>query len=99
MAAMEPVVACDALVGEDVLSPGGERLGTIEQIVIDISQGRIAYAVLAHGGVFGIGEKLFAIPWSAFTHDGEGGGLVLDVARERLENARGPDPICQLLRS
>jgi hypothetical protein len=86
-----PVLPCDTLVGDDVVNAGGEALGRIAHIVLDVSQGKVAYAVLAHGGVFGIGEKLFAVPWSAFVPDAERGCFVLDIQKERLEKARGVD--------
>jgi PRC-barrel domain len=46
-----------------------EDLGTIEHLMIDLENGRVAYAVLSFGGFLGMGDKLFAIPWSALTVD------------------------------
>jgi hypothetical protein len=43
------------------------------------------------GGVFGIGSKLFAIPWSALTLDADEKRFILDAPKERLENAPGFD--------
>ena len=81
------VMSCDMLEGDNVVNGAGEDLGTLEHIVLDIPNGRIAYAVVAHGGVFGIGERLFAIPWSAFTFDADRQCFVLHVDRSRLERA------------
>jgi sporulation protein YlmC with PRC-barrel domain len=85
------VIAAESLQGEKVLNPRGERLGEIEAIMLDVPTGRIVYAVLAHGGIMGIGDKLFAIPWEAFTLDAERRCLVLDVDEERLRRAPGFD--------
>lgn len=53
--------------------------------------GRIAYAVLSFGGFLGMGNKLFAIPWSALTLDADEKRFILNVAKERLDNAPGFD--------
>jgi hypothetical protein len=60
-------------------------------VMLDVPSGRIAYGVLARGGVFGIGERLFAIPWDALTLDASRKCFVLDVDRDRLERAPGFD--------
>jgi sporulation protein YlmC with PRC-barrel domain len=85
------VLAASKLEGDRVRNPAGEDLGKIEEIMIDLASGRVAYAVLSFGGVLGIGDKLFAIPWGALRID-EGEHLfVLDTDRATLENAPGFD--------
>jgi sporulation protein YlmC with PRC-barrel domain len=80
------------LVGADVENMQGEDLGQIEDIVLDPQDGRVAYAVLSFGGFLGLGEKYFAIPWSALTAKaGEDNTLVLNVDKEKLKNAPGFD--------
>ena len=59
--------------------------------MLDVRGGRIAYAVLAVGGVLGIGEKFFAIPWRSLTLDTDNKQFILDVDKERLQNAPGFD--------
>lgn len=85
------VMAADTLQGDPVVNAKGEDLGKIEEIMIDVPSGRMAYAVLSFGGVMGIGDKLFAIPWSALTLDADRECFVLDVDREQLKNAPGFD--------
>jgi hypothetical protein len=53
--------------------------------------GSVCYAVLSSGGFLGMGEKLFAVPWSALTLDTENKRFVLDVEVDRLKNAPGFD--------
>src|SRR5687767_7463824 len=60
------VMAASSLEGESVINRQGESIGEIEEIMLDVASGRIAYAVLAVGGFLGIGEKYFAVPWRAF---------------------------------
>jgi hypothetical protein len=59
--------------------------------MIDLSDGRVAYAVLSFGGFLGMGDKLFAIPWQAFSVAQEEQVLLLDVEKEKLEQAPGFD--------
>ena len=86
------VMSCGTLVGDTVVNRKDEDLGTLEHILIEVASGRIAYAVLACGGVFGLGEKLFAIPWGAFTLDADRNCFVLNIDKEKLEAAPGFDP-------
>lgn len=85
------VVACESIAGASVLGAGGEELGRLEHVVLDVRRGRVAYGVLAHGGVFGLGARLFAIPWEAFTLDAARHCLVLRVDRGGLERSPGFD--------
>ena len=85
------VMDAATLNGDSVVDGAGENLGTIEAIMLDVGSGRIAYAVLSSGGIFGMGAKLLAIPWSALTLDAAQKRFVLSVTREQLENAPGFD--------
>ena len=59
------VISASKLSGGAVKNADGEKLGDIKEIMIDTQTGRVAYAVLGFGGFLGVGDKLFAIPWSA----------------------------------
>ncbi|HEY7943747.1 MAG: PRC-barrel domain-containing protein [Burkholderiales bacterium] len=85
------VMDAASLQGDKVVNAAGEDLGKIEAIMLDVTTGRIAYAVLSFGGFLGMGSKLFAIPWSALTLDARDERFVLDVSKEKLENAQGFD--------
>jgi sporulation protein YlmC with PRC-barrel domain len=85
------VLSASSLKGDDVVDAKDEKLGTVEELMINLESGRIAYAVLSFGTFMGMGGKLFAIPWSALSVDTVEKRLVLDVAKERLENAPGFD--------
>jgi uncharacterized protein YrrD len=84
-------MAASSFEGETVLNHQGDTLGEIEEIMLDIRSGRIAYAVLAVGGFLGMGEKYFAIPWRALTLDTDRKCFLLDVDKDTLENAPGFD--------
>jgi len=85
------IMAADTLEGNDVRNPADEDLGTIEHIMLDVPNGRIAYAVLSFGGFLRMGEKLFAVPWRALTLDTDKHCFVLNASKELLEKAPGFD--------
>jgi sporulation protein YlmC with PRC-barrel domain len=82
----------NTFIGANVENPQGQNLGEIKDIVIDRASGRMAYAVVSFGGFLGMGEKLFAVPWGAFSQPkADKETFVLDVDKERLKNAPGFD--------
>jgi sporulation protein YlmC with PRC-barrel domain len=83
------VLSASTLAGDSVRNPAGEDLGKLDQIMIDIPSGKVAYAVLSFGGVLGMGSKLFAVPWSALKVDEDEKCLILDADKKKLENAPG----------
>ena len=85
------VLAADTLTGDKVVNLQKEDLGKIEHLMIDLQRGRIAYAVLSFGGFLGMGDKLFAIPWSALALDTVEKRFILNVDKELLKNAPGFD--------
>ena len=85
------VLAADTLTGNKVVNRQEEDLGKIEHLMIDLENGRIAYAVLSFGGFLGMGDKLFAIPWSALAVDKVEKRFVLNVDKELLKRAPGFD--------
>lgn len=84
-------LSASSLIGDGVVNPQGEDLGKVDEIMIDINSGRVAYVVLSVGGVLGMGDKLFAIPWDAVTIDTDRQVFVLNVAKQTLEKAPGFD--------
>ena len=77
------------LTGKHVHNHDNEDIGSIEDIVLDLNKGRIAYAVLSFGGLMGLGNKLFAIPWEALQLDANQEYFLLNVSKEKLESAQG----------
>lgn len=79
--------------GMTVKSPDKETIGKIEEIVVELESGHIAYAVLSVGGFLGFQNKLFAIPWEEFVlkHDEADKYFVLDTTKEKLSAAPGFD--------
>jgi sporulation protein YlmC with PRC-barrel domain len=85
------VLSASTLAGDKVVNARGEDIGKIDEIMIDTPTGRVAYAVLSFGGFLGMGDKLFAIPWSRLSLDEDNKVFVLDIDKETLKQAPGFD--------
>jgi hypothetical protein len=83
------LMGADTLIGDSVVNGVEEDLGDIKEIMLDMSTGQVAYAVLAFGGFLGMHEKLFAVPWQALHLDTVNHRFVLNVEKERLRTAPG----------
>ena len=83
---MQNVTRTSKLIGANVQNTKGEDLGEIEDMVVS-KDGRIQYVVLAHGGVLGAGEKLFAIPWKAVRAGDKEDTYIINIDKERLAKA------------
>ncbi len=84
-------LSASTLSGDAIKNIQGESLGDLKDIMIDTASGKVSYAVLSFGGVLGLGDKLFAVPWESLAVDGENKHLVLNVSKERLKDAPGFD--------
>lgn len=85
------LMTAGTLTGDNVVNRNGDVLGEIEDIMLDVPRGRIAYAVMSAGGLLGVGDKLFAIPWQALVLDTDRHCFVLDAPAERFKDAPGFD--------
>lgn len=79
------------LCGDSVYDVAGKFLGEIEELILDIHSGRVAYALMAAGGFPGLGRKLFAIPWSMVTVDRMYRRCIIIIDLERLIDAPSLD--------
>jgi sporulation protein YlmC with PRC-barrel domain len=85
------VLTASTLTGDRVRNAAGEDLGKVDEIMIDLATGRVAYVVVSFGGFLRMGNKLFAIPWDVFTIDQDEKNFLLNVDKQTLENAPGFD--------
>jgi len=81
------LMGADTLIGNDVYNKANESLGTIKELMIDMSSGVISYAVLSYGGFLGMGDRLFAVPWRALALDTANKRFTLSATKEQLKNA------------
>ena len=80
-----------SLVANSVYDAEGNLVGTLEEIVLDTRTGCVRHAVLAVGGVLGIGRKRLAVPWSALNPDAQFRRCVVDVTHMRFTAVPVPD--------
>ncbi len=85
------LMGAETLLGNSVHNHKEETLGSIKEIMLDVPSGQVRYAVLSFGSFLGMGEKLFAVPWSALTLDTANKRFVLNVDKTRLSDAPGFD--------
>ena len=83
------LMGANTLLGNEVCNNEGESLGDIKELMVDMATGKVAYAVLSFGGLLGLGDKLFAVPWAALTLDTINKRFTLNVSTEALANAPG----------
>jgi sporulation protein YlmC with PRC-barrel domain len=81
------LLSATTITGDDVCNMQDEKLGKIEDVMLDVAEGKIRYAVLSFGGFMGMGDRLFAVPWKSLKLDKENKRFMLDVDVERLKNA------------
>lgn len=85
------LMGVNTLIGNVVVNHKDQNIGKIKDIMLDMRTGRICYAVLSFGGFFGLGEKLFATPWTALRRDTTNTRFILNVERESLVKTPGFD--------
>ena len=80
-------IPASRVIGTAVYNSSGERIGTIEDIMLEKTSNSIMFAVVGFGGFLGIGEKYHAVPWAVLDYEKERGGYVVPFTREQLEKA------------
>ncbi|MDP3531429.1 PRC-barrel domain-containing protein [Methylicorpusculum sp.] len=88
---MQQVTKASKIIGTPVKNPNGDNLGNIKELVIDPWSGKVIYAVLSSGGVLGMGDKLFIVPWKALNWPLNKEYYVLDLSKSTLTSAPGFD--------
>jgi sporulation protein YlmC with PRC-barrel domain len=81
------VISSDKVEGTAVYNDAGEKLGSIDDLMIDKYSGQIRYAVLEFGGFLGMGTDRYPIPWNVLKYDTGKGGYTVPLNKTKLENA------------
>ena len=76
------------LTGDVTLSnPNGDKLGSVESLLLDKLSGKVRYAVMEFGGFLGLGTDVYPLPWETLKYDTGLGGYVVSLTKEQLEGA------------
>ena len=81
------VISSDRVEGTKVYNTAGDKLGSIDYLVIDKRSGQVRYAVLEFGGFLGMGADRYPLPWQVLKYDTNLDGYVVPLDRARLEGA------------
>lgn len=84
---VNPLIGSDRVQGTCVRRPDGEKIGKIERVMIDKISGRVAYVVMSFGGMLGVGERYYTLPWQKLDYDETKQAYVLDITRSQLQDA------------
>ena len=74
------------LIGEEVLGSDNQKIGKLDNLILDLESGRVLYAVVGSGGVLGAGEKRYGVPPGAFTEP-TGDKLQVNFDKQKVSNA------------
>lgn len=80
------LIASNRVEGTAVYNREGEKLGRIEYFMSDKKSGRAEYAVMSFGGLFGLGDHHYPLPWDVLDYDPGHGGYVVDLDKEKLRS-------------
>jgi hypothetical protein len=81
------LISADKVQGTAVYDATGDRLGSIDSVMINKRSGKVAYAVMSFGGFLGIGERYHPLPWDALTYDTDKGGYNIQQSPDQLRDA------------
>jgi len=81
------VISSDKVEGTKVYNTAGEKLGSVDDLMIDKLSGQIRYAVLEFGGFLGIGTDRYPLPWNMLKYDTAKEGYVVPLDKNKLESA------------
>jgi hypothetical protein len=81
------IISSDKVEGTAVYNPAGEKLGSIDDLMIDKVSGQIRYAVMEFGGFLGMGTDRYPIPWKMMQYSPNQGGYIIPLNKDRLQRA------------
>ena len=81
------VISSAKVEGTAVYNPDGNKLGSIDDLMIDKWSGQVRYAVLEFGGFLGMGTDRYPLPWKVLKYSNEDGGYVVPLPKSILEKA------------
>jgi len=87
-----PLIPASRVNGTAVFNREGDKLGKVEDVAIDKVSGKVAYAILSFGGLLGLGERYYPVPWEVLRYDPERRGYVVPLDKAAVEEAPSFEP-------
>jgi uncharacterized protein YrrD len=75
------------VIGTNVKDTSGNKIGQIEDVILDKQSNSIMFAVVGFGGFLGMAEKYHPIPWSALDYQEGENAYVVSYTKEQLKSA------------
>ena len=75
------------VIGTSVKNTRGDKIGTIEDLVLDKQNNTILFAVVGFGGVLKMGEKFHPLPWAALDYNDDEDAYVVPYSEDELKAA------------
>lgn len=85
------ILAAGTLIGDKVVNQKNEHIGKIEELMVSVDDGNVAYAVMSFGGILNFGNKFFAVPWKTLKVDQDNKCFVINADKDTLKDAPGFD--------
>ena len=81
------IISSDKVEGTTVYNEAGDKLGSVDDLMIDKRSGQVVYAVLEFGGFLGMGTDRYPLPWNMLKYDTTMDGYVVPLDKSRLDAA------------
>ena len=81
------LIGSDKVEGTNVYRSNGDKVGSIERVMIDKRSGKVAFAVMSFGGFLGMGNDYYPLPWEMLTYNERLGGYEVNVTEDQLKRA------------
>ena len=81
------LISADRVQGTPVFDREGQKIGHIQDVMLDKKSGTVAYAIMSHGGILGAGERYHPIPWSVMRYDVQKNGYVVPMNKAEMVDA------------
>ena len=85
------LIASDKVEGTNVFDSKGEKLGTVRKVMLGKLDGQVRYVVMGFGGLFGMGEDNYPLPWDSLDYDTTLGGYKMrSLSKGDLDKEKAP---------
>ncbi len=84
------LISSEKVEGTKVFDRSGEKLGSIHHFMVNKRSGKVRYAVMSFGGLFGMGEDYYPLPWASLTYDTDKNGYVVNLTKDQLDKEKAP---------